>query len=126
MWVCGSGWNELVIATPSVKSSPRRRACRRPTEAPRIASELVRVSSPSRGESPGSAPAARISCSSRWVPSAPAANTTWSAWITWRCRRSQAPVRSVCTAYPPPVAGLTAVTVVSGCTWTPSRSASQR
>ena len=98
MWVCGSGWNELVIATPSVKSRPRRRAAPGATEAPRMASELVRVSSPSRGESAGSAPVAFISCSSRWVPSAPAAKTTWSAWITSRRLRSQAPVRSVCTA----------------------------
>ena len=55
---CGcaaSGWNELVIATPSVKSSVARapRAGRRASD-----SELVRVSAPSRGDSRGSAPVA--------------------------------------------------------------------
>jgi hypothetical protein len=95
MCVCSSGWNELVIATPSVKSSPRRRAAGRSTPAPRIASELVRVSAPTRPDRCGSVPDAFIACSSRWVPSAPAANTTWSASKTRRPRRSHAPVRTV-------------------------------
>ena len=45
---------------PVGEVEPLGRACWRGTEAPRIASELVRVSSPRRGESPGSAPSARI------------------------------------------------------------------
>ena len=46
--------------------------------APSSASELVRVSSPSRRESRGRTPVVAHPCSSRWVPSAPAASTTWS------------------------------------------------
>ena len=48
MWVRSSGWNELVMATPSVRSRVRRRACPDGTLAPRIDSELVRVSTPTR------------------------------------------------------------------------------
>ena len=48
MWVWSSGWNDDVMATPLVKSvSPAK------VRAPRIASEFVRVSSPSRGETFG-------------------------------------------------------------------------
>ena len=51
MWVWSSGWNDDVMATPLVKSaSPAK------VRAPRIASELVRVSSPSRGETFGQMP----------------------------------------------------------------------
>ncbi len=122
MCVCRSGWIELVMATPAVKSV---RACCRGTVAPRIDSELVRVSAPTRSESPGNAPAAFIRCRRVWVPSAPAANTTWSASITSRRGRSHAPVRAVSTRKPAP-AGRTAVTVVSGRTVAPARSASHR
>ena len=48
MWVWSSGWNDDVMATPLVKSaSPAN------VRAPRIASEFVRVSWPSRVETFG-------------------------------------------------------------------------
>ena len=106
--VSASGWNELVMATPSVKS-----ASRRSDRAPRIDSEFVRVSAPSRSDTFGSTPRAFIACSSRWVPSAPAASTTWSA-VKVRCR--------VCTVHP----GRMPVTACRSNTCTPSFSARYR
>ncbi len=123
MCVRGSGWNELVIAAPCGVVDRRRAPS---TVAPRIASELVRVSAPTRAESDGSAPAARIRCSSSTVPSAPAAKTTWSA-EHGRRPANQPPVRTVETSVPTAGAGRTeTAAVVSGRTSAPSRSASHR
>ncbi|SLJ57173.1 Uncharacterised protein [Mycobacteroides abscessus subsp. abscessus] len=81
------------------------------------------MSSPSRGDSPGSTPSSRIRCSSFWVPSAAPAKTTCSAVKVLGSLRIQRPDRSVSTAYPPPGSGRTAVAVVSSCTRAPACSA---
>ena len=89
MCVSASGWKDDVIATPRENGcSGTRGAC-----APSSASELVRVSAPSRSESRGSTPVSFIACSSRWVPSAPAESTTSAA--------ANSPVE-VDTRQPPP------------------------
>jgi len=54
-----SGWIDDVIAMPWAKSVPRFFAT-----VPRISSELLRVSSPSRGDSAGSVPLSFSLCSS--------------------------------------------------------------
>ena len=53
MWVSGLGWNEEVMATPSEKS---RSGTYLSAIAPRIDSELVRVSRPSALDRRGSEP----------------------------------------------------------------------
>ncbi len=73
MWVCSFGWIDDVIATPRVKSSGGRTAR---VTAPTSASELVRVTVPSRADSRGSVPESRIACSRVCVPYVPAAITT--------------------------------------------------
>ena len=90
-WVSSSGWNEVVIATPRVRSTSRGTLS---VTDPSSASELVRVRWPSRSESRGSSPMSFIAWSSFWVPQAPAATTTWRAVMTRGSVRTQAPVRS--------------------------------
>ncbi len=111
-----------VMATPRVRS---RAGSTRGELAPSSASEFVRVSSPSRGETSGSRPSALIRCSSVCVPCVPAASTTWSASQVVRRRRPgrPGPVDRERTAHPPPVAGTTSVTVVIGTTSAPACSA---
>ncbi len=118
MRVPGSGRNDEVMATPRVKSCLAR--LRMVVSAPPSASELVRVSAPSRAEMAGSEPCARIACSSCWVPQVPAAKITCPA-VNRRAARPgrQAPVRTVSTTYPPPSSGRTPVAVVCGCTVAP-------
>ena len=70
-------------------------------------------------------PSSRIRCSSRWVPSEDAANTTCSAVSTRvaEARPVLALVNFTWTSYPPVGRGATRVTVVSGSTRAPFRSA---
>ena len=93
MWVSGSGKTLEEIATRLVMSGAPGGSV-----TARIASELVRTSSPSRSETRGSEPASFERASSRLVPSAPAATTTPRVVCTRRSLRSQAPVRSLVTA----------------------------
>ena len=93
MCVFSSGKIEPEIATRLVKSTLSSGAV-----TARIASLLVRTSSPRRSETFGSEPLCLQRCSSLFVPSGPAASTTFCAVIVRRSLRSQAPVRSVVTA----------------------------
>jgi len=93
MCVSGSGNTLDEIATRLVMSGAPGGSV-----TARIASELVRTSSPSRSEMRGSEPDSFVRPSSRLVPSAPAATTTPRAVWVRRSRCSQAPVRSLVTA----------------------------
>src|SRR5215207_2804848 len=89
-----------------------------------IDSELVRITLPSRSERRGRAPLC-LQLASRWLlPRAPAATTTPRALTVLRRLRSQAPERSLVTAYPsePSAApsGQISVTIRSGRIVTPS------
>lgn len=94
--------------------------------APSKASELVRVSRPTAGDTRGSAPVWRMRCSSCWVPQVPAARTTSRAVTVRSPRRNHAPLRRVVTAKPPPCISLISVTVGSASIVTPRRSARAR
>ncbi|MEU9175195.1 hypothetical protein AB0D34_46920 [Streptomyces sp. NPDC048420] len=106
--------------TPWVKSSSAATAERLTA---RIASELVRGSSPHRGESSGSTPSSRIRGNKRRVPHVPAARTTWVAGRRRRNRRERLPVRWTSTANDPSGRGRTASTMVIGRTVAPACSA---
>ena len=115
MCVSASGWNDEVIATPRLSFGPLVVGRSKPSSA----SELVRVSSPSRGERFGRV--VRFSrWSSFWVPYVPAAKTTWPAVIVRV--RPNTPVRRTVSSYPP-VIGRTETTVVSGWIFAPAFSA---
>src|ERR1700739_4580242 len=102
MVVSPVGWIEEVIATPWVRS---RAGSALYFMAPRIDSELVRVSAPSRSDRLGSVPLSFILCSRFWVPQVPAASTTYGAVKVWRFLRSTAPVRTVSPSHTPPGGG---------------------
>ncbi|MEU1183637.1 hypothetical protein ABZ464_39600 [Streptomyces sp. NPDC005820] len=120
MCVSSSGWIDEVIDRPWVRSSSGATAGRMTT---RIASEFVRVSSPSRRESSGSTPLSRIRCNRRCVPHVPAARTTWVAVRLRRKLRERLPVLWTSTTKDPSDRGRTASTVVIGMTVAPARSA---
>lgn len=90
MCVWSFGWNDDVMATPRVKSTSRRNV-----RAPSIASEFVRVNSPSLADRLERCPSSRIRWRSFWVPIAPAAKMTSLATKARRRFRTQAPERSV-------------------------------
>jgi len=92
--------------------------------APSRASELVRVTMPSRLLTRGRTPVSFMSCRSFWVPSVPAASTTCAA--VRLVTGPFLPVGTLSTTQVPSGCSWIEVTVVSGSTTAPRCSARYR